>query len=119
MGQTLCGTAAYIAPEVAARAKHTTASDVFSLGCMAFKMATNLLPFRSTANLKPSARDTILARRTGDETFKWPDWVSVPPPLKAFVADCIERKPTLRPTTDALLTAPHALFLSTQPKIQD
>lgn len=118
-GQTLCGTAAYIAPEVAARGKHTTASDVFSLGCMAFKMATNILPFRSTANLKPSARDTILARRMGDETFKWPDWVSVPLALKAFVEVCIVRNPTRRPTTHALLNDPHALFLTQSREIQD
>merc|ERR1712098_44889 len=45
--QTLCGTPAYTAPEVIKKEKHTTASDIWSVGVVAFNMITGKLPWVS------------------------------------------------------------------------
>merc|ERR1711964_74691 len=43
--QTLIGTPAFIAPEVIQRGKHTTSTDIWSLGVTVYKMITGKLPF--------------------------------------------------------------------------
>merc|ERR1712072_236243 len=47
VAQTLCGTPAFIAPEVILRDKHTTATDIWSLGVIFYNMITGDIPFRA------------------------------------------------------------------------
>merc|ERR1711964_663279 len=42
--QTLCGTPAFIAPEVIRRDRHTTSTDIWSLGVVVYNMITGVLP---------------------------------------------------------------------------
>merc|ERR1711900_133058 len=66
--QTLCGTPAFVAPEVVNRQPHTTASDIWSFGGILFEMLAGKLPFpryRLERLLLELANDTL--------TIQWPD----------------------------------------------
>merc|ERR1711964_844710 len=45
--QTLCGTPAFIAPEVVRKDKHTTATDIWSMGVIIYNMITGDIPFKA------------------------------------------------------------------------
>ena len=57
-----------MAPEVVIKDKHTTASDIWSFGCMAFEMVTGALPFASK-----KAHRLLLELAAGMVTIEWPE----------------------------------------------
>merc|ERR1712098_587156 len=47
VAQTLCGTPAFIAPEVVRKDKHTTSTDIWSMGVLMFNMITGKIPYKT------------------------------------------------------------------------
>lgn len=102
--QTIVGTPAFVAPEVCAKSKHTTASDIWSLGCMAFEMAAAQLPFEMHSDLK----EILGQRARGEDVILWPSGVHVEPVLRAFVMICVVVDPKRRQSARTLMR--HPLF---------
>jgi serine/threonine protein kinase len=98
----LLGTPAYMSPEQADGGRIDGRSDLFSLGCVLYRMATSKQPF---------ARDTVTAtlRAVADHTPAPPRDIApdVPPPLSDLIVRLLAKSPDGRPasagvTADAL-----------------
>merc|ERR1712072_707226 len=50
-GGIICGTPAFVSPEIARKETHSTATDVWSLGIMIFNMLTGDYPFKNSDHL--------------------------------------------------------------------
>jgi hypothetical protein len=87
---TLVGTPAYLAPERAAGYPATPASDIYSLGVLAYECLTGHPPFRGPAV------EVAAAHRT-DPMPPLPP--GVPEPVAALIADMTEKDPHARPAT--------------------
>ncbi len=87
---TLVGTPAYLAPERAAGYAATPASDIYSLGVLAYECLTGQPPFRGPAV------EVAAAHRT-DPLPPLPP--GVPEPITALIADMTEKDPQARPAT--------------------
>merc|ERR1712096_165461 len=64
VAQTLCGTPAFIAPEVIRKDKHTTATDIWSMGVVIYNMTTGQIPFKAKdkyALLMKISNQTVVA----------------------------------------------------------
>lgn len=99
--QTLCGTPAFAAPEVVRKEKHTSASDVWSLGVVFFNMLTGEIPFRGSviAVLRALASEEVVL------TFPI-EWV--PAVARDFIRQCCCFRVDERPSVAGLLK--HTLF---------
>lgn len=85
------GTPGYVAPEVIAGAPATPASDIFSLGCVAYFLLAGRAPFSTTS---PTEALTLVL------TMEPPPLPSnVPAPLEHIVRSCLAKKPLERPAT--------------------
>merc|ERR1712139_233173 len=97
--QTLCGTPAYIAPEVVRKDKHTTSTDIWSLGAIMYNMLTGELPF--TAVDKYSL---LLQIANGSVTIRYTE--DCPPEFQKVIKRCLQFKPSERPSAETLLCEP-------------
>jgi len=85
---TLVGTPAYLAPERAAGEPATPASDLYSLGIVAYECLTGAPPFRGTPlEIAAASRNQPLP----------PLPAAVPTPVTALVTDLTARAPAARP----------------------
>lgn len=84
------GTVDYISPEQARGQTATGASDVYSLGLVAYQCLTGTSPFRRETSVA-----TALAQ-VGDPLPPLPD--SVPEPLRRLVVSMTDKDPARRPT---------------------
>jgi serine/threonine protein kinase len=91
---TIIGTPAYMAPEQGAGKQVDSRCDLFSLGCVLYRMATGQLPFNGTDTVS-----TLVAVAT--ETPKAPRKLNpeVPPRLSKFIMDLLAKDPKDRPPT--------------------
>ena len=93
---TLVGTPAYLAPERAAGEPATPASDLYSLGIVAYECLTGAPPFRGTPlEIAGASRNQPLP----------PLPAAVPPPVTALVTDLTARDPAARPGRAAEVAA--------------
>ena len=90
---TTIGTAGYIAPEVLGGHAPTSASDVFSLGCVLVYAARGIGPYGSGDPLS-------LSHRTVSQP---PDLTGTPEAVSTLARPLLERDPTLRPTPAQLV----------------
>ena len=90
---TTIGTAGYIAPEVLGGHDPTSASDVFSLGCVLVYAARGVGPYGTGDPLS-------LTHRTVSQP---PDLTGTPEAVSTLVKPLLERDPTLRPTPAQLV----------------
>ena len=92
------GTPYWMAPEVICETGHGRKSDIWSIGCTIFEMATRRPPW---ADLEPSA--AMFAIASGRRAI--PQLPSPPSSQLArdFVAQCLTRQPQARPTAAELL----------------
>lgn len=95
---TLCGTPAYVAPEILAKQGYDGAKiDVWSCGVILFVLNAGYLPFNDT-NLMAMYRKIY----KGD--FRCPKWTS--PELKRFLSRILDPNPGTRITVDEILMDP-------------
>ena len=87
------GTPLYASPEQARGEPLTTASDVFSLGALIFKVLTGSAPFP-----RESTRAVLDAISTENPPFPRDVAEGVPEDLQAICLACLERDPERRPT---------------------
>ena len=105
----LCGSAAYMAPEVATRAgPYTCAVDLWSAGVVLHLLLTGLMPFAAPSALSEGEDpdDALLeaARAVGwVVSYDGPEWRGVSPAARAFVAQLLTVDPTQRLTATAAL----------------
>ncbi|MES1907256.1 MAG: hypothetical protein MHM6MM_000413 [Cercozoa sp. M6MM] len=111
----LVGTPYFIAPEIWRHEPPTLASDIWSLGVMAWQLVFCRMPFdlRSADRAKcRSRRERIYAvgELIRDESYhlRMPSEVArnVSEPLKQLLTTCLQRDKTKRPTVDELLRTP-------------
>ena len=89
---TLVGTPAYLAPERAAGEPATPASDLYSLGIVAYECLTGTTPFHGTP------LEVASASRHGSLP---PLPAAVPAPVAALVTDLTAKDPAARPESSA------------------
>jgi serine/threonine protein kinase len=95
---TICGSVPYVAPEVLAAVPYDgEKADIWSVGVLAFVMATFQLPWAADAG--QDITDEIVGR-----TITFP--VGFPVEMIPFINLCLQTRPTDRPTVRELLTLP-------------
>jgi eukaryotic-like serine/threonine-protein kinase len=105
---SITGTDTYMSPEQCLRERLTTASDVFALGVLLFRMLTGEFPFVQKRGVKSFAqlRDQALSLRKIRP--------GVPLALEKLVYQCLARDAKQRPTLEVLLPALH-IFITSGP----
>jgi WD40 repeat protein len=90
----IIGTPRYMAPEQAAGKPVDSRCDLFSLGCVLYRMTTGQLPFKGSDMMS-----TLVAVAT--ETPKPPNKLNaeIPPQLSKFILDLLAKEPDDRPPT--------------------
>ncbi|GAB4833188.1 CBL-interacting serine/threonine-protein kinase 14 [Ancistrocladus abbreviatus] len=95
---TLCGTPAYVAPEILAKNGYDGAKvDIWSCGVILFVLNAGYLPFNDT-NLM------ALYRKIYRGQFRCPKWTS--PDLKRFLSRLLDTNPDTRITIDEIINDP-------------
>jgi len=90
----LVGTAGYMSPEQARGERHpTSASDVFSLGCVLYECLTGRAPFTGANAMAVHAKILL-----GDPQRPSQLAPAVPPALDELVLDMLAKRPDERPT---------------------
>jgi len=98
--QTTIGTPYWMAPEVIQEGRYNEKADVWSLGITLIEMAEGDPPF---TNLHPM-RALFVIPKKDPATFQQPDVWS--PEMNRFLADCLVKDPSERPSCDILLKHP-------------
>ncbi len=91
---TVVGTPAYMAPEQARGEKVDARTDLFSLGCVLYRLCTGVLPFRGD-NSASQLMSLALDRPRPVREFN-PD---APAELDALITRLLEKDPALRPAS--------------------
>ncbi|KAJ6361062.1 hypothetical protein OIU76_015838 [Salix suchowensis] len=95
---TLCGTPAYVAPEILAKKGYDGAKvDVWSSGVVLFVLTAGFLPFND-----PNLMDMYKKIYKGE--FRCPKWMSTD--LKRFLSRLLDTNPETRITIDGILKDP-------------
>ncbi|KAK8682575.1 hypothetical protein V6N13_054959 [Hibiscus sabdariffa] len=95
---TLCGTPAYVAPEILARKGYDGAKvDIWACGIILFFLHAGYLPFNDS-NL------TMLYRKIYRGDFKFPKWTSLE--LRRFISRLLDTNPETRITIDEIIKDP-------------
>lgn len=108
----LRGTFCYVAPEVYFGEKFTTKSDVYSIGILLWEMVNRCItkaylhPFEEYPELTMDFQILIAATKKNQRPTTP---ASCPQELKDLIANCVEREPAKRPTTEELTTKLKAL----------
>ncbi|OMO94018.1 hypothetical protein COLO4_16560 [Corchorus olitorius] len=95
---TLCGTPAYVAPEILAKKGYDGAKvDVWSCGIVLYVLHAGYLPFNDP-NLM------VMYRRIYKGEFRFPKWTS--PDLRRFLGRLLDANPETRITVDEIINDP-------------
>lgn len=95
---TLCGTPAYVAPEILAKKGYSAAAvDLWSCGIILFVLVAGYLPFND-ANLM------AMYRKIYRGEFRCPKWTS--PELRDLIGRLLDRNPDTRITVEEILAHP-------------
>lgn len=95
---TLCGTPAYVAPEILAKKGYDGAKvDVWSCGVILFVLNAGYLPFNDP-NLM------VMYRKIYNGEFRCPKWTT--PDLRRFISRLLDTNPETRITVDEIVRDP-------------
>lgn len=95
---TLCGTPAYVAPEILAKKGYDGAKvDVWTCGVILFVLNAGYLPFNDS-NLM------VMYRKIYKGEFRYPKWTS--PDLRRFISRLLDTNPETRITVDQIQQDP-------------
>lgn len=95
---TICGTPAYVAPEMLAKKGYDGAKvDVWSCGVILFVLTAGYLPFNDHSL-------AVMYRKIYRGQFRFPKWT--PPELRRFLSRLLDRNPETRITVDEILRDP-------------
>ena len=94
----LIGTMRYLSPEQACGDPLTTASDIFSLGILAYQLVTGEHPFAGGSDV--AIMSGIVTKEAAPPSSKRPE---IPPELDALILRMLEKEPADRPTAASLL----------------
>ncbi|KAH7514735.1 CBL-interacting serine/threonine-protein kinase 14 [Ziziphus jujuba] len=95
---TLCGTPAYVAPEILAKKGYDGAKvDVWTCGVILYVLNAGYLPFNDP-NLM------VMYRKIYKGDFRYPKWTS--PDLRRFISRLLDTNPKTRITVDQILQDP-------------
>ncbi|XP_072967875.1 CBL-interacting serine/threonine-protein kinase 11-like [Typha angustifolia] len=98
LSKTVCGTPAYVAPEVLAKKPYDAAKvDLWSCGVILFVLAAGYLPFNDP-NL------IALYRKICRGELRFPKWTS--PPLRHLISRLLDTDPETRITVDGVIDDP-------------
>ena len=90
----IVGTPAYMSPEQAAGRPVDHRSDLFSLGCVLYRLATGRPPFQGSDPIS-----TLVAVASAEPSPPCEVDPSVPPELSAFIMKLLEKDPANRPAS--------------------
>ncbi|KAI8918257.1 kinase-like domain-containing protein [Powellomyces hirtus] len=108
---TFVGTPYWMAPEVILRSAYNAKADIWSLGITAWELANGLPPH---ANIHPMRVLFIIPQQPSpvpDESFS--------DEFKDFIAHCLAKRPSQRPTAAELLRHPFILRADELPDLKD
>ena len=105
MASSMKGTPYFMAPEVLSHEKYGRKADVWSLGGVAFQMATGEPPWKALGLRTPVA--LFYHIQTNEEGPPMPEEVTRNVPLHKLLVRCFERDPAERPTCGELLEDPY------------
>jgi len=91
------GTVGYMSPEQLSGKPLTTATDVFSFGCLAYEMLLRAKPFSGESSIE------VIASILRDDPFAHD--ADVPPDLRELIAHCLAQRPEERYQNGAELRA--------------
>ncbi|KAI9008708.1 kinase-like domain-containing protein [Hyaloraphidium curvatum] len=91
--QTICGTPAYVAPEILNRGGHGIEVDMWSAGCIAYSMLCGYLPFASETGSQAEMFELI---KKGSFSFPIEDWGEISDEAKDFISKLLVVDPSAR-----------------------
>ena len=103
---TMRGTPYFMAPEVFEE-RYNGKADIWSVGCVAFQMATGLPPWKNEGFNNPMSLFLHLQKTEGLPVLEWPEngpmRESEKEPFEAMLKRCFWRTATQRPTAQGLI----------------
>jgi serine/threonine protein kinase len=110
---TIVGSPSYMAPEQARSDKVDARADLFSLGCVLYRLCTGRLPFRGE-----DAVATMVAAATEEPPAVRDLNPEVPPTLAELVRKCLAKKPEDRPASARAVIEAIQAIEAEQPTLQ-
>src|ERR1700712_1392234 len=95
---TYVGTPYYMSPEICAAEKYTTASDIWSLGCLIYELCTWSPPFNARSHI-----ELFTKIKLGKVAPLPPNYSAE---LQKVISSCLQVNSSARPQTQHLLSLP-------------
>ena len=104
---TMRGTPFFMAPEVFEE-KYSSKADIWSVGCVAFQMASGSPPWKAQGYTNPMSLFLHLRKSEGAPQMRWPESTTAKQSEKelfeGMLTKCFHREPSQRPTATVLLS---------------
>ncbi|PKS10048.1 hypothetical protein jhhlp_004673 [Lomentospora prolificans] len=106
LADTLCGSPLYMAPEILRYERYDAKADLWSVGTVAFEMATGKPPFRARNHV-----ELLRKIEANEDVIKFPRETIISPDLKAVIRGLLKRNPVERMSfekffSDEVITGP-------------
>jgi serine/threonine protein kinase len=108
---TVAGTLSYSAPEMRDNQRYSASVDIWSLGIVLYTMLVAFHPFDPYG--RASDNEILTRIKTGKFDFRDPAWAAISSEAKHLISQCLQLRPSDRPTAMALLN--HSWFKTHTP----